>query len=463
MKNLASIILAAGKGTRMKSNIPKVLHRVAGSPMLFFPINVLKTLKAGRVVVVIGHGAEEVREAFKGGEVSFCVQVEQLGTGHAVMVALKELKGFEGDVLILSGDVPLITVETITALMELHRKAGRKKAALTLVTTVLENPNGYGRIVRGDLGHIVRIVEDKDCSPLQKKIKEVNAGIYLASLKFLNDNIKRIGKNNAQGEYYLPDLVELAVSEGDKVDALIAAEPIEVMGINNRVELSKADSYMRRRVSESLMLSGVTIVDPDATYIDYGASAGMDTIIYPGARISGDSVIGSGCVIEEGSRIDASKIGDSTVIRSYSVIESSEIGSRAAIGPFAHLRPGSTVGDNAHIGNFVELKKSVIGRGSKANHLSYIGDSIVGENVNIGAGTITCNYDGIKKHQTTIEDGAFIGSDSQLVAPVKIGKGAYVGSGTTLTKDVPAGALVITRAPEKVIEGWVEKKFKGKE
>ncbi|OGP15720.1 MAG: UDP-N-acetylglucosamine diphosphorylase/glucosamine-1-phosphate N-acetyltransferase [Deltaproteobacteria bacterium GWA2_55_10] len=463
MKNLASIILAAGKGTRMKSNIPKVLHRVAGSPMLFFPINVLKTLKAGRVVVVIGHGAEEVREAFKGGEVSFCVQVEQLGTGHAVMVALKELKGFEGDVLILSGDVPLITVETITALMELHRKAGRKKAALTLVTTVLENPNGYGRIVRGDLGHIVRIVEDKDCSPLQKKIKEVNAGIYLASLKFLNDNIKRIGKNNAQGEYYLPDLVELAVSEGDKVDALIAAEPIEVMGINNRVELSKADSYMRRRVSESLMLSGVTIVDPDATYIDYGASAGMDTIIYPGARISGDSVIGSGCVIEEGSRIDASKIGDSTVIRSYSVIESSEIGSRAAIGPFAHLRPGSTVGDNAHIGNFVELKKSVIGRGSKANHLSYIGDSIVGENVNIGAGTITCNYDGIKKHQTTIEDGAFIGSDSQLVAPVKIGKGAYVGSGTTVTKDVPAGALVITRAPEKVIEGWVEKKFKGKE
>ena len=463
MKNLASIILAAGKGTRMKSNIPKVLHRVAGSPMLFFPINVLKTLKAGRVVVVIGHGAEEVREAFKGGEVSFCVQVEQLGTGHAVMVALKELKGFEGDVLILSGDVPLITVETITALMELHRKAGRKKAALTLVTTVLENPNGYGRIVRGDLGHIVRIVEDKDCSPLQKKIKEVNAGIYLASLKFLNDNIKRIGKNNAQGEYYLPDLVELAVSEGDKVDALIAAEPIEVMGINNRVELSKADSYMRRRVSESLMLSGVTIVDPDATYIDYGASAGMDTIIYPGARISGDSVIGSGCVIEEGSRIDASKIGDSTVIRSYSVIESSEIGSRAAIGPFAHLRPGSTVGDNAHIGNFVELKKSVIGRGSKANHLSYIGDSIVGENVNIGAGTITCNYDGIKKHQTTIEDGAFIGSNSQLVAPVKIGKGAYVGSGTTVTKDVPAGALVITRAPEKVLEGWVEKKFKGKE
>lgn len=463
MKNLASIILAAGKGTRMKSNIPKVLHRVAGSPMLFFPITVLKTLKAGRVIVVIGHGAEEVRAAFKGEDIGFCVQEEQLGTGHAVMVALKELKGFDGDVLILSGDVPLITAGTVTGLMALHRKAGRKKAALTLVTTVIEAPNGYGRIVRNEKGDIVRIVEDKDCSPLQKKIKEVNAGIYLASSKFLNDNIRRIGKNNAQGEYYLPDLVELAAAEGDKVEALVASEPIEVMGINNRVELARADSYMRRRVSESFMLSGVTIIDPDATYIDYGAVAGMDTIIYPGARISGDSRIGAGCVIEEGSRIDASRIGDATVIRSYSVIESSEIGSRAAIGPFAHLRPGSTVGDNAHIGNFVELKKSAIGRGSKANHLSYIGDSVVGEGVNIGAGTITCNYDGVNKFQTTIEDNAFIGSDSQLIAPVKVGKGAYVGSGTTVTKDVPPGALVITRAPEKVIEGWAERKLKGKE
>ena len=447
----------------MKSNIPKVLHRVAGPPMLFFPINVLKTLKAGRVVVVIGFGAEEVRAAFKGECVSFCVQEEQLGTGHAVMVALKELKGFEGDVLILSGDVPLITIETVTALIGLHRKPGRRKASLTLVTTVLEDPNGYGRIVRDDLGDIVRIVEDKDCSPLQKKIREVNAGIYLASAKFLNENIKRIGKNNAQGEYYLPDLVELAVSEGGGIDALVAAEPIEVMGINNRVELARADACMRRRVNETLMLSGVTIVDPEATYIDYGASIGMDTIVYPGASISGDSLIGSRSVIEEGSRIDASKIGDGVVIRSYSVIESSEVKSKAAIGPFAHLRPGSVVGEGAHIGNFVEIKQSSIGKGSKANHLSYIGDSIVGEDVNIGAGAITCNYDGVEKHQTTIEDGAFIGSDSQLVAPVKVGKGAYVGSGTTVTKDVPPGALVITRSPEKVIEGWVKRKLKGKE
>ncbi len=458
MKNLASVILAAGKGTRMKSKIPKVLHRVAGSPMLSFPINVLKALKAGRVVVVIGHGAEEVRAEFKEEDISFCVQEEQLGTGHAVMMALKDLKGFEGDVLILSGDVPLITVETIKGLIDLHRK----KAALTLVTTLLEDPNGYGRIVRDEKGAIKRIVEDKDCSPLQKKIKEVNAGIYLASSKFLNGNIKRIGRNNAQGEYYLPDLVDLAVSEGDRVEALVAAEPIEVMGINNRVELSRADAYMRRRVNNSLMLSGVTIVDPGATYIDYGASIGMDTVIYPGARISGESRIGSGCVIEEGARIDASQISDAAIVKSYSVIESSRIGVGSSIGPFAHLRPGSVVGDGAHIGNFVELKKSAIGKGSKANHLSYIGDSIVGEGVNIGAGTITCNYDGVNKHQTTIEDGAFIGSDSQLVAPVKVGKGAYVGSGTTVTRDVPPGALVITRAPEKVIEGWADRK-KGKE
>ncbi|HBG47200.1 MAG TPA: bifunctional UDP-N-acetylglucosamine diphosphorylase/glucosamine-1-phosphate N-acetyltransferase GlmU [Deltaproteobacteria bacterium] len=462
MRNLAAVVLAAGKGTRMKSDMPKVLHRVAGHPMLFYPVRLLKKMKVGRVLVVIGHGADDVKKTFQAEGLVFVEQSEQLGTGHAVMCALKELKGFDGDVLILSGDVPLIREETLAALIGLHR-AGRKKAALSLVTTVMDDPNGYGRIIRDDSGRITRIVEDKDCSPLQKRITEVNSGIYLAGAGFLHENIRRIGKENAQGEYYLPDLVHLAASEGGRVESLKADEPQEVMGINNRVELARSDKHLRLRVAEALMLSGVTIVDPEATYIEYGAAVGIDTVIYPGARISGNSVIGANCLIEEGSRIESSRIGDRSTVKSYSVIEDSKVGQEVSIGPFAHLRPGNTIGDKARIGNFVEVKKSVVGKGSKANHLTYLGDSFIGEGVNIGAGTITCNYDGVKKYQTTIEDGAFIGSDSQLVAPVRVGKGAYVGSGTTVTKDVPPGALVITRAPEKVVEGWVARKLKGKE
>lgn len=458
MRNLAAIVLAAGKGTRMKSKTPKVLHGIAGRPMLFYPLNLLKELKAGKVLVVVGHGADEIRKAFGGEKAAFVLQKDQLGTGHAVMCALKELKGFDGDVLILSGDVPLIKKETLSGLVSLHAKG--RKTALTLVTTVLDNPGGYGRIVRDEHGRITRIVEDKDASPLQKAIKEVNCGIYLASAEFLSKNIKKIGRDNAQGEYYLPDLVQLAVTQGGRVEALIAQDPVEVMGINNRIELARAEAHMRSKILESLMLSGVTIVDPAATYADHGTIAGADTVIYPGTRITGDSSIGAGCVIEDNCVIESSEIGDGTVIKSSSIVEGSKIGKGVSIGPFARLRPGSSIGDQARVGNFVEIKKSAIGKGSKANHLSYIGDTTVGEGVNIGAGSITCNYDGVKKHQTVIEDGAFIGSDSQLVAPVRVGKGAYVGSGTTVTKDVPPGALVVTRAPEKVVEGWAARKKK---
>jgi len=459
MRNLAAIVLAAGKGTRMKSKTPKVLHGIAGRPMLFYPLDLLKEMKAGKVLVVVGHGADAIRDAFKGEKADFVLQKDQFGTGHAVMCAMKELKGFEGDVLILSGDVPLIKKETLSGLVSLHGK-GRRKAVLSLVTTVVPDPAGYGRIVRDEHGHITRIVEDKDASPLQKGIKEVNCGIYLASCEFLSKNLKKIGKKNAQGEYYLPDLVQLAVSEGGRVEALAAADPVEVMGINNRIELARAEAHMRSKILDSLMLSGVTVVDPAATYVDYGVSAGADTVIYPGVRLTGTSSIGSGCVIEDNCIIDSAGIGDGTVIKSSSVIEDSKIGKGVSIGPFARLRPGSSIGDQARVGNFVEVKKSVMGKGSKANHLSYIGDTTVGEGVNIGAGSITCNYDGVNKYRTVIEDGAFIGSDSQLVAPVRIGKGAYVGSGTTVTKDVPPGALVVTRAPEKVIEGWAARKKK---
>ena len=461
MKNLAAVVLAAGKGTRMKSEKPKVLHEVAGKPMLFFPVNLLKNSGAGKIVLVVGFGSEAVVEAFRDYGLSFVTQEEQLGTGHAVMCALKELRDFTGDVLVLSGDVPLIREETVKALLELHRK-GKAKAAISIVTTVEQNPRGYGRIVRGAQGEIVRIVEEKDCSPLQRKINEVNTGIYLFSADFLYANIKKLGKENAQGEYYLPDLVHLAVEQGLRVDSITIADATEVMGVNNRVELARAGAHMRARINEALMVSGVTVIDPLSTYIDFGAAVGTDTVIYPGVRLSSSTVIGRKCVIEEGSIIISSKIGDGSTVKSYSVIEDSEVGKENAIGPFARLRPGTRLADKVRIGNFVEVKKSSLGKGSKANHLTYLGDSVIGEGVNIGAGTITCNYDGTKKSVTTIEDGAFIGSDSQLIAPVTVGKDAYVGSGTTVTKDVPPGALVITRAPEKVIPGWAGRKLKGK-
>ncbi|MBI5642097.1 MAG: bifunctional UDP-N-acetylglucosamine diphosphorylase/glucosamine-1-phosphate N-acetyltransferase GlmU [Deltaproteobacteria bacterium] len=458
MKNIAAIVLAAGKGTRMKSNIPKVLHRVAGKPMLFYPLSLLSGLKPGKVVVVVGHGAQDVKAAFKSNKISYALQKEQLGTGHAVLIASKALAGFKGDVLILSGDVPLISKDTINAFLKMHRGNGRKKPVVSLITTILEDPRGYGRVVRDSSGAVTRIVEDKDCSVLQKRINEVNSGIYLIKSDFLKENIKKLGKENAQGEYYLPDLIQMATSQGHRVVGLTHMEPDEVMGINNRIELARANALMRRRISDAHMLGGITIIDPDTTYIDHGVTIGVDTTIYPGVHLRGDTGIGANCIIEEGVRIEASRIGDNSIVKSHTLIESTVAGNDVQIGPFARLRPGNDIKDKVRIGNFVEVKKTVIGKGSKANHLAYLGDSVIGDDVNIGAGTITCNYDGVNKYQTTIEDGAFIGSDSQLVAPVRVGKGAYVGSGSTVTKDVPPDALVITRARERVIEGWAKKK-----
>jgi len=459
MKNLAAIVLAAGKGTRMKSRIPKVLHQIAGHSMLHYPVSVLKGLKAGKVVVVTGHGAEAVEESLSGFKgLSFVLQSEQKGTGHAVMCAAKELKGHAGDILILSGDVPLITRETIKALLKVHRR--KRGTPISFISAILSDPSGYGRVVRDLDGKITGIVEDKDCTAAQRKINEINAGVYMVNAAFLLKNINRISSKNAQKEYYLPDLVKMAVEQGGHVPALTHLDPSEVMGINNRVELARANSIMRDRVLREIMLSGVTIIDPGATYIDAGAKIGIDTVIYPNVHINGHTTIGENCVIEEGVRIEDSSIAGNTKVKSYSIIESTAVGKDATIGPFARLRPGNVIGDRARIGNFVEVKKSVVGTGSKANHLSYLGDSEIGDNVNIGAGTITCNYDGVKKHRTVIEDNAFIGSDTQLVAPVKVGKNAYVGSGTTVTKDVPPWSLVITRANERVVEGWAKRKIK---
>jgi len=457
MKNHAAIVLAAGKGTRMKSAIPKVLHEVGGEPMITHVIRLLEGLGVGRIIVVVGHGSLEVKKRLEGRNLTFVEQAEQLGTGHAVLCATEALRGFSGDVLILSGDVPLLGAPTIKGLFKIYKKAGPARA-MALVTAMLEDPAGYGRVIRDEEKRITRIVEDKDATPREKAVHEINTGSYLFDSLFLAKNIGKIGAANAQKEYYLPDLVRLAVESGRKVSALTLLDPTEVMGINNRVELAAASRIMRGRILEALMLGGVTIIDPERTVIGPDVKIGRDSIIHPGVNIS-NSTIGRGSLIEQGAIITDSKLGPEVCIRAYSIIESSSIGKRASIGPFARLRPGNCLSEDVRIGNFVEVKKSRLGRGVKAGHLSYLGDSEIGAGVNIGAGTITCNYDGKKKYLTRIGPGAFIGSDSQLVAPVTVGSGAYVGSGTTVTRDVPAGALVTSRGEERVIKGWVKRRF----
>ena len=466
IKDVAAIILAAGLGKRMKSDTPKVLHPVAGRPMLFYPVQVIKNLGLKKAIIIVGHKAEKVMEILDSelrtpnSELKFVKQEPQLGTGHAVLCAENVLKAWKGDILILSGDVPLITKQTILGLLDLHAK---KKAAISFISTVIADPSGYGRVLRDENNSVKRIVEDKDSSIEEKAINEINTGIYCINAQFLFSGLKYIKRENAQGEYYLPDLIEMAAKAKQKVACLTHINPAEVMGINNRIELAQANGVMRERINNELMLSGVSLIDPETTYIHYGVKIGKDTTIYPNVFLEGNTNIGKGCLIEQGCMIQNSHIGDGSKIKSNSVIESSEIGGQVSIGPFARIRPDSTIGDGARIGNFVEVKKSRIGRGTKANHLSYLGDAIIGKDVNIGAGTITCNYDGVKKHQTIIEDGAFIGSDTQLIAPVKVGKNAYIGSGSTITKNVPPGSLALSRIEQRVVEGWALKRRKRKE
>jgi bifunctional UDP-N-acetylglucosamine pyrophosphorylase/glucosamine-1-phosphate N-acetyltransferase len=453
MKNIGAIVLAGGKGTRMKSKIPKVLHPLCGKPMLFYPLELLKELKISPVCTVIGHGSEQIRDAFSESSfnnVGFVIQEPQLGTGHAVMSALKSRKtkrtggltGFTGDILILSGDVPLITKETVRALIKIKQK---RRSAVALVTAIIKEPGSYGRVVRDVNKNVVRVIEARDATVTQRRIEEVNCGLYLIDGKFLRENINKLGAENTQGEYYLPDLIKMASETGKGVSALTLYDPVELMGVNNRIELADAALYMRESINTEHMLSGVTLIDPFATYIDSSVKIGADSTIHSGVHLLGDTVIGRG-----------------TTVLPNTIIESSVVGRGASIGPSARLRPGNVIKDDVRIGNFVEVKNSSIGKGTKAGHLSYIGDSVIGANVNIGAGTITCNYDGYAKFKTIIKDDVFIGSDSQLVAPVTIGKGAYVGSGSTITSDVPAGSLAISRARQKVHKGWVEMKRKAR-
>jgi len=439
----------------MRSDLVKVLHPLLGLSMLSYPVELsLNWIKAEKTIVVVGHQADRIQERFKDLKIEFALQQEQLGTGHAVLQAVPFLHSFSGTVLILCGDVPLVKLETLRSFIETYRK---NESTLSVLTAVVEDPFGYGRILRNPEGWLERIVEEKDASEEEKTIREINTGIFCVKAPFLKEGLREIGRENAQGEYYLTDLVEIAKKNGLRCSAHIVVDPVEVMGINTRIDLAMANEVLRQEKLKDLMLSGVTIIDPRTTYVDRTAEVGKDTILYPNCHLQGKTRIGERCIIEPNSKVSDSLIGDEVTIHANSVITESKIEDGAIIGPFAHLRPLSEIKAKAKIGNFVEVKKSIIGRGSKANHLSYIGDSFLGESVNIGAGTIFCNYNGFEKHQTIIGDRVFVGSNVELVAPVKVGNDSSIGAGTTVTKDVPNGALAISRVKQKNIKGWSKK------
>lgn len=439
----------------MKSDRSKVLHRLAGKALIDHVLAAADPLAPSSTVVIVGHQAEAVRAALAGRGCTFATQEPQLGTGHALLQAGPALASASGDVLLLSGDVPLLSTATLTSLVEAHR---RSRAAATVLTAEVDPPDGYGRIVRDGTGRMVRIVEHKDASTEERAIREINSGVYVFDLAPLFDGLARIGSSNAQGEYYLPDLIALYVDQGLTVETMTLPNAEEIKGVNSRVELAALSREMRLRTCDALMQAGVTIEDPATTYIDAGVQVGPDTIIHPNVSLEGATSIGARCEIHSGSRLVNAAVADDVLIRNHCVITDAGIEARATIGPFAHIRPDSSVGEEAHVGNFVELKKTSLGPRSKANHLTYLGDAVVGAGVNVGAGTITCNYDGAGKHQTIIEDGAFIGSDTQLVAPVKVGRGAYVGAGSSIVEDVPAGALAVARGRQVNKEGWAERK-----
>lgn len=452
MSNRFAVILAAGQGTRMKSKLYKVLHPVCGKPMVSHVVDEVRSLGLEETVVIVGHGAEKVREQL-GHSVTYALQAEQLGTGHAVLQAESFLSDKEGTTIVLCGDTPLITAETMKALLRHHEE---EKAKVTVLTATANDPTGYGRVIRNDAGFVERIVEHKDATDVEKQVTEINTGTYCFDNAALFQALKNVNNNNAQGEYYLPDVIEILQKQGEKIAAFHTDNFAETLGVNDRVALAEAEQMMRERINEQWMRNGVTIIDPKQTYISKDAVIGQDTILYPGTVITGQTVIGEGCTIGPATEIANSTIANDTVIK-QSVIEDSEIGSDVNIGPFAHVRPQSVIKNEAKIGNFVEIKKSIIGDGSKASHLSYIGDAEIGVGVNIGCGSITVNYDGKNKFLTKVGDGAFIGCNSNLVAPVTIGKHGYVAAGSTITDDVPDETLALARARQVNKEGYVRK------
>ena len=454
MDKLTAIVLAAGESTRMRSKRPKVLHPLCGRPLIDYPVTAARALGA-RLVVVVGRGGELVKTAVEQqAEATFVEQTERLGTGHAVLQAKQACADGADVVLVLPGDMPLLSEGTLRRLVEHHRETG---AAVTLLSVEAEDPTGYGRVVR-DNGKPVAIVEHRDATADQRAIREIGTSTYCFDARRLWPALDRVTPRNQQGEYYLTDVVKILRDEGHVIEAVVAEDRQEGLGVNDRKQLAELAAVMRRRILDRLMLAGVTVLDPASTHVDDTVDIGADTVLYPGVILEGRTSIGAECVVGPGCQVTASRLGDGVVLKPYCVLSEAVIEDGAMLGPFCHLRPLCHVGAGAKIGNFVEMKKSRIGRGAKVPHLSYVGDATLGAGVNFGAGAITCNYDGVKKSETKIGDGAFIGTNSSLVAPVTIGERAYVGAGSVITKDVPPGALAVTRAPQAVREGWVERK-----
>ncbi len=455
-RRLEVVILAAGQGKRMKSKRIKILHHAAGRALIDYVLDLAAGLSAEAPVIVIGHDRDAVR-AHCESRARFALQEQQLGTGHAVLQAAEMLGGAtlaDADVLVLSGDVPLTRPETLRALVDEHQEG---RHGVTMMTMLLDHPGAYGRIVRSREGNVERIVEAKDASHAERTINEVNAGVYVFRGESLIEDLRALSANNAQREYYLTDVIGAVRTRGDTVGALVA-DPIETLGVNSRSDLAHVERELVRRAVARLMGEGVTFRNPESVTIDSTVRIGNDTIVYPYSVLEGETVIGSDCVVGPGVHLKNCRIADRVEIKTGTVAEDATVAAGTSVGPYSHLRAGTVLGEHVKVGNFVETKMAVFGNGAKASHLSYVGDAEVGSNVNIGAGTITCNYDGVNKHKTILEDGVFIGSDTQLVAPVRVGKGAYVGAGSTITKDVPPDALALSRTPQRVVPDWAARK-----
>lgn len=455
MDDCMALVLAAGQGVRMRSSIPKVLHPLCGKPIISHIVSAINGAGVKKCVVVINPDGEAIKETL-GADLEYAYQMERLGTGHAVMIAQQHLSDGYKYVLVLPGDVPLIKSSTLRRLRDIAQNGGY---AAVVLTAVMDDPAGYGRIIRNNSGDVDAIVEDKDATDEQKSIKEINSAIYCFEIGVLKDALNKLDNNNAQHEYYLTDVIAVIKRQGLKVGALVVENADEVVGVNDRIQLAQAAALLRKHVAMTLMAEGITIIDPSSVYIDVDVKIGRDTVIYPGNVLEAGTVIGEQCILYPNSRLSNAVIGDRVTIQS-SVIIDSKVGDDTTVGPFAYLRPGTSIGNHARIGDFVEIKNSNIGDGTKVPHLCYVGDADVGKKVNFGCGSVVVNYDGVRKYRTVVKDNAFIGCNANLVSPVEVEENAYIAAGSTITDNVPAGALAIARARQVTKDGWVAKKFK---